>query len=1479
MYNESSRDLGLSISLESNLLYPLYYRRFGIRRAVQLVAPTLHPAEELDLPRGSILHFVSDDESLYGIPADDYIVRNAQRIIMVEHVTELGDNKGTPRSTRLPPGQMWRDYHRKYRKTRLLTNRDIAFRDDRTLMVENYALLPHLFRYTTSYFRSYYKWWNIQATVWKRVAELSQVSDRQQYLQCRLPSVLPTLSQLRKGEAHVTRTTLAAFTEPESLFILELWKWLGPNRETSVLAQAPASQLKNMNLIWSESGQWFVLNLGLLDDWRKPTKEELEAGAEEHGVVDAIQLQKRVLRLLMFLSEVRTVTSDAVPETPDDRKQSANGTVDAPVASIKKTEIALTTDVDVPTSVVEIDSKPVALKIEPVVITVPATQDSAVQKVKIKPGLDVDKLPEAPVEETHENIQAIDEAITKDLEALDHLMAELAETPPPADEHAVERKEPVAPSVVKYEVKQRSLEEGIMSKADALADAGLLSGAEYRRFTAIASAYKKLPDPYGSDKPLGEQIVISPEALKLDNKPQIADTPTVVDKSMLKSRLLDFDKRYIDEVMPKDITRSVVALQHAGVAITGYQIEQIEDALNAYESHTVQLSPVQGKASSVHFRIPKVDADGTYKANGVRYRLRKQRGDLPIRKLSSNRVALTSYYSKTFVTRSEKQAYNYANWLTNQIASIGMDPENNTITHLMMSNVFDSSVHTPRLYSVLATRFRSFNAGTYEFFFDYAAREKQFGADVVKSVEKEGAVIIGRQSGKYPVIVDTSDMLYVVKGDDLELIGSIENLLNLSGKAPIEMAELTVFKKQIPVGVFLAYHLGLSQLMALLDVAPRRVPAGERVYLGDDEYALRFEDETLVFARENRLVSQILSGLSVFDQSTRNYPVHLFDRKDIYFNILEQAGVGVRYLREMDLMSELFVDPITEEILKSLGEPTDFVGLLIRSCELLMTDWSPDETDMAYMRIKGYERIAGAIYGELVRAIRLQRARGSIANAKIELPPYAVWQAIQNDPAVKLVEEKNPIHNLKEKEEVTYSGTGGRSSRSMVKRTRVFHDNDMGVISEATKDSADVAITTFMTADPNLKDLRGLTERYNPKETGAASLLSTSALLAPAADRDDPKRVNFISIQQSAGTFAKGYAPTPVRTGYEQIIAQRTDDLYAYTAKQDGEITQLTPKAITVTYKDGTTKAVELGRRFGTAAGMTLPHEVVTTLQVGAKVKAGDAIAYNSHYFAVDPLDPKRVVWKAGVLVRTAIMESVDTLEDSSAISERTAQLLETKMTKIRDIVVSFDQSIHNLVQPGTEVDNESILCTIEDAVSAQTSLFDTDSLDTLRLIAANTPRAKFKGVVEKIEVFYNGDIDDLSPSLQELAQLSDRNRKRHARELKTRATTGRVDDSMRIEGTPLTPENAVIRVYITGPVPAGVGDKGVFANQMKTIFGRVLSGVNETESGDPIDAIFGYSSINDRIVLSPEIIGTTNTLLRVISRKVAGVYFGDSKK
>ncbi len=1429
--------------------YVDYYRHCGIRRAMQMVAPTLLPMQQLTLPRESVLHYLPEGASV-GIAADDYVLHQVAGPIYVEHILELGDKRGNPRSSMVTLSKIIRDYHRKYRQLRQLHDLERGLGDKRSLIVENYAILPQLYRYPPNIYRPYNKWYNIQATFWKRVAAIAAQSDRAQFVECRLPTMLPSKNALLKGTGQVTTKFLSLFPEQASLFILELWKWLGPQRSTSILATVPITALDKLNLIWIESGRFFVINLGMLNHWRQPTPEEIADGAVAGKGIPATSLQNRFLRLLMFLHESRTA---------------AGGEAKA----IEEGEAVETTPEEHGDRVVE----------QSATIEIPLDGDD--ETLILEPGLDWSKLPLDAVEETEANNAKIDALIERDLEALDHLYRErelldLDELTFDPDEALTDPGMLDIPAL-----KDITLKEGVMAKAGQLADMGLLSAAEYRRFTALSEAYTKLPDPYGEKASLVEALEVDLKDLTVTSQKLAPTIRGVVDESMLYSTLAEYDSKYVKHGMRKDMGNMVLAVQKAGIAVTGYQVKEHRDAMNHYDAHSIQLTPVRGKPSTIHFRIPRVAEDGTFVDNGIKYRMSKQRADVPIRKIASDTVALTSYYAKVFISRSEKKVANYAGWITNQLAARGTDPADNTITDMMLADVYDANQRVPRMYSILAKRFRSFTAGEARFFLDYDVRHSLVASDVLKAVEVRGAVLCGTWGkDKSPIVIGPDNVFYKVVKEknewDLQVLGAAEELFDLeSAKAPKEVAEIKIFSKLIPVGIFLAYHLGFEGLLALLNVQPtRRVQQGEHVKLSSDEYVITFEDEKWVFLRGMDTAQVILQGVATWNEALANYPAHLFDKKTVYFNIMDRMGLGIRYLREMDLLVDMFIDPITREILEKQKQPITFVGLVLKACELLLTDWSPDETDAEYQRFRGYERMSGAVYQELVRAIRVQRARGT-SNAPVDISPYAIWTAISQDTSKRLVEESNPVHELKSQEEVTFAGTGGRSGRSMVGRTRVFHDNDLGIISEATKDSSAVAITTSMTANPLLTDVRGMSSRYHPKETGPSSLISTSALLAPCADRDDARRTNFISIQNSSTTYCKHQRAAPLRTGYERVVAHRTSDLFAYTAKQDGKVTKVSKGAVEVTYKDGTVRSVELGRRFGSVAGLTIPHEIATSLKVGDKVHHGDIVAYNSHFFEIDPLDPTQALYKSGVLMTTALLESPETLEDSSVLSVRAAKLLETQITKVRDIVVAFDQAIHGLIEPGTTVGVDSILCTIEDPITADHRMFDESSLDTLKLIAANNPKAKVAGIVERVEIFYHGDLDDLSPTLQELAHTSDLERKRRARELHETFASGRVDDSMRIDGNPLLANHAVIRLYITTDVPAGVGDKGVFGNQLKTIFGRVMVGRNVTEDGRELDAFFPYSSVSNRIVSSPELMGTTNSLLKVISRKAADIYFG----
>jgi hypothetical protein len=1420
-----------------SILYQQWYKAYGIRVAGQLMTPPLIKLDLLNLPKQSILHYVTTSPLDNGPAVDDFIFRNIARPIMVGHIVENGDTKGNPRHLAVSSDAMIRTYHIKHRRFKIMRTLEASTRDPNTLVVYNYGLLPSLYRYMRSYYTEYYKFCNIQAAVWKNIAKIAVESERNQFLICKLPLVLPSIPDLRLANGPISQKIIKIFNTPESLTILELWKWFGIERGESMISNIPIEQLDKVNLIFQESGVWFAMNLGRMNRWRIATKDELEANPDLNTKgIDAKQLQRRFLRLMMALTHARTVATN---EVPTDK-------------IVEGDNVVVKQDIIIP------DNKTTGT-----IVNVKTTNVELPEEV----------LHDEKIDETITHDDDMEKQLDADLTELENISK--AHVGPIDDEGNRVEPEPVINEVA-------TLEDGILRTCNILADNGLLSAAEYRRYIELSKTYKTILAPNGKET-LDKFIVIKPELLSIDSTHVSPDIATVLDKTMLKSSLIDFDQKYIKEVLHRDVAGMVMSVQNAGIAVTSYESERIENVMGSFDSYTIKVKPVDGLASTLRFELPVLDDDGIYQANGSKYRMRKQKGDFPIHKISPMAVALTSYYGKTFVTRNSKHTNDYGQWLRNIIMAKGIANDDTNVTSMYPTNVFDNLIIVPKLYSTIAMGFRGFtvksasDSKVFVLSFDYAKREEFFGLEALKSYEKDGAVIVGRLSGNNDayLVMGKDSELYIGQNNTLVDYSTIEELLGIdSEKAPVEFAELRVMGKTIPIGIILGYELGLSRLMKLLNVNPRRVHAGTRVNLEPHEISIVFSDETLVFSNDDKKASIILAGFNEYHKVLRGFSVYEFDKRAVYLNVLESNGIGARYLRELDLLYQMFIDPITRDLLLEMKEPTTFHGLLIRSCELLLTDQHPDELDPAFMRIKGYERLAGAVYSEVVKSIRAHNGRIGKSKQPIDLNPYAVWMNIRTDPSVALVSDINPIQNLKEVEAVTFAGTGGRGSRSMTKHTRIYHKNDMGTMSESTVDSSDVAINTFTSADPQFTSLRGISKRYEIGKTGATALFSTTALMSPCSDMDDPKRVNFASIQASHVVSCNGYGQAAVRTGYEQVIAHRTSDLFALTAKKDGKVTDVTDSGIIVEYADGETKGYEIGRRFGNAAGLVIPHSVVSNVKVGQKFKEGDLLSYNDGFFEKDMLNPNSVVWKSGVTVKTALMESNATLEDSSAISSKIANLLTTKTTKVKDIVITFDQSVHKLVKEGTNVETEDILCIIEDAITANAELFDTESLDTLRILSSQTPQAKTKGVIERIEVYYHGDKEDMSESLRTLVTSSDQRLGKRNKTMGKKAFTGAVDKDFRVDGDPLALDTANIRIYITGDVAAGIGDKAVFCNQMKTIFGEIFNQKVVSEGGTEIDAIFGYESINARIVNSPLLIGTTTTLLDIIGHKAVALYF-----
>ena len=1408
-----------------SMLLKNFNRMFTVIRLQQFGSPRTASVALMELPRSSIFHYIPSDVTEVGPVQTLPMIDKAEKLVLVNHVVQYAEGTiGRPIPLTVPLERDVVQYHRLNKKIRRMRDDALVQRDERTLLVENYALLARKYRYQTTLMSWYDKWYNTYNTVMSRLLVDTAKYKRQNFLMINIPDLIPAITKFRRAETRRDNIALEEFHDSNLLMFLDMWTWLGPNRDKSFLAKFSEEQLRRINFILIYKDRFINVNLGELDHWRK--------NAEGEGLVRPEQMQLRLYKTTTILATT--------------------------AAAMTKTTLS-TNPVAAP-----VDEEPTQLNMDG--FSADRDEGSDITAlVNDVLGTGKIEIQESPVNQADTDLSDL-EAIQTEIEQFD------AEPLVEDENFEVVKAEPVLEKELDIET-PLDLEQSVLKACDKYIEAGMLTTKEFQRITTLSTKYQELDNPFGPGK-LTDMLHVEPKELVIEPK-VLLDDVTILDKNMVKSTTVDFTKKYVERVMPKDICSAVMSIQKAGIVVTDYQVEDYVDAASKVQIHTVKVTPVNGESATLRFTTPMIDSQGYWKANDIDYTMRKQRVDLPIRKTGPNTVSLTSFYGKNFIRRSEKAVNDKPKWLTNEIVRRGLDMHDDTITDVKFANVFDPTVVVPRDYSSIAQRLSGFSANGVTYSFDLSKQVETYGQAVLDVAASTKTTVVGKDAQSV-YEMDQSNQVYRRSGTKLEPMGTLPEILGMDlTKAPREFTELSMMGKDIPLGLVWGYYLGLEGALKQYRVPYHVYEAAERITPQPTDIVIKLSDAKFVISPETPEQALVFNGFEPYFKLMRDFTRRDLNQQDVYLNLIQKNGLTTRYLNELDNMDQLFVDPITERILKKMHEPVTFKGLLRRANELLVNDTHPEETDLNHMHIFGMQRVPGAIYTELTRALRDYRNKPG-TRKKFELGTNAVWQSITQDPSVMPAADANPIQSIKEADVVTFGGNGGRSRRSMVKRTRKFHESDLGVISEANVDSGDVGVTSYLSSNPIFEDLDGLVKPVDKKTLDINQTLSAYAALAPGATSDDGKRLAFTGIQHGSAIAAVGYEVTGLRTGYEKVVAHRTTNNQAIAAEADGRVVVVTDDMLSIEYTEGDNtyiKSYKVGRYFGRHEGSIYPHDVVSNVKVGDQVKAQDIIAYNQKFFEPDLINPKQVNWKAGVIASTALVEGVDTLEDTNAISESLASKLVAEITKTKTVTVRFDQAIHNLVKVGDKVDPETILCTIEDALTATSDAFTDKSLETLQAISNQVPKAKIKGRIDHIEVFYNGVLDDMSDSIKALVTAADKlRRKQSAVSPLLMADTGKVDSNLRIDGKPVELDTVVIRIYISKDVGAIGGDKFVFANQLKTTTRRVLIGKNTTQRGEPIDALFGKVSIDARIVLSCYKIGTTNTLCRLIADKCRAV-------
>lgn len=265
--------------------------------------------------------------------------------------------------------------------------------------------------------------------------------------------------------------------------------------------------------------------------------------------------------------------------------------------------------------------------------------------------------------------------------------------------------------------------------------------------------------------------------------------------------------------------------------------------------------------------------------------------------------------------------------------------------------------------------------------------------------------------------------------------------------------------------------------------------------------------------------------------------------------------------------------------------------------------------------------------------------------------------------------------------------------------------------------------------------------------------------------------------------------------------------LFAYCAKEDGKVTQVNDKGIIVEYKSGTKMGIQIGRQFGRSEGSIYPFDIEACVKEGQSIKKGMPIAYNTSYFEFDQWNPGQLVMKSSMTAKTVLWETKQTHEDASSISKKLSNKLGTTVTYLRSFIVNFEQNVHHVAKVGAIVNPQDILMSIEDEITSNLGSFGESAIETLKGLSKQSPRSNYLGTLDRIEVFYHGDKDQMQASLRKLADTSDKFILDQSKSSNKPSYTGQVTSDYRVEGVPLGINKAEIRFFITVNTNMGISD------------------------------------------------------------------------
>ncbi len=1029
---------------------------------------------------------------------------------------------------------------------------------------------------------------------------------------------------------------------------------------------------------------------------------------------------------------------------------------------------------------------------------------------------------------------------------------------------------------------------------------------EEARLDALKNKYKTIK----FDDRTFDEILKDTSALQIDLEKKDYD---IKDKSFCYATMKDMTSSYVNKTMAHDMVNIVKSFSEdktINMHITGFEKHDISDQFNDMELYTFELEGEDKKKHKIKFKFPKVSSDGFMYLNGNKKVLKKQWILKPITKTSPDEVYLVSEYNKVHIFRQGKALSRNSVALKKLLVAVMSDPEK--IDTMKISRGDNSSINSSYIttieYDELAQMIHKIEIVSKKPNVVFYMNQKEIRNEIellkIPYDFKLGRLPIGIRGTHEVIDVDPLNSSDSVAAKILSYIneyGAFSDFDNFMKTVTVPKRKMytmiEIQSRKVPLIVFLSSLYTFEDILEKSQIDHFVIDKGEPFPENKDitQYSmLRFRDKILYYNQypiENAL---LLNGLAYLDIDNIDY-AELNDIGVYLDYIFTKFKVRSLY-KGWTAFHEMFLTPIAKEVLRDLGQPTDFLEVFLYANSLLADNSFLPPNDARNYRIRDFEMLNSYLYSAISKAYVDYKQKGKQRFA-FTIPEDEVIKNLNKSLVLENYDTTNPLNELMSKSTITYKGPQGVNSDRAFKLDRRGQTRSVvGTVGISNPENGTVGIVRQLTVNPRVTSTRGYLDcpvtDEDVNSLPASSLLTPTEAALPYITKDDPKRIGFASAQTKHVIPAADFDFPVVGTGFEKTVIDRIGDSFGYKAKKNGVISGIdeTNKFIVIKYADGTSERVDYGDRFVRNSDFFLPNNLELNVKVGDKVKKGDIVTYNKDFFKKHM---GQLAFTQGTISRVAILEGEMTEEDSSCISQSLSKRLAHSVIKRKQIVLGAMSNIVKSVEEGDFVRYGDPLLIYEDQKDSDADMSLLELLGTaddsmLNKLTRHKGEANYTGHITEIKVYWSCDPEQMSESARAFVKKYIAKVKKQI--LFEEKSSG-VVSSRRSEIEVSEPSGAgnsingammpkdggiLVEYYIKHEANKRGGDKITVNSSLKSVITQVVDddlmarrcGANPKR--DMIDVIFSLISVDNRMVTSIWHTGYLQKLLIEYPKRIA---------